>query len=107
MSSKITRRRAFGDVRNQRILTQLSANKKSHQQPSVTDIKQPQSASSSKSDEKPLLVKNENDVTKDSYDPRLETHPMDDALFSKISKLELADDGIPTFSNLEAEPFDF
>lgn len=50
----------------------------------------------------------ENDVSqfiKDPYDPLSEVHPMDEELYHKVLKLELADDGLPTFDS--SEPFDF
>lgn len=50
----------------------------------------------------------ENDVShfvKNSYNPLLDICALDDDLYQKVLKLELADDGIPKFES--SEPFDF
>lgn len=41
----------------------------------------------------------------ESYDPLLDYCPFDEELYQKVLKLELADDGLPTFNS--DEPFDF
>lgn len=50
----------------------------------------------------------ENDVgpyAQESYNPLLDLHPMDEELYQKVLKLEIADDGLPVFKS--DEPFDF
>lgn len=41
----------------------------------------------------------------ESYDPLLDYCPFDEELYQKVLKLELADDGLPTYNS--DEPFDF
>lgn len=41
----------------------------------------------------------------DPYDPLLDVYPLDEQLYQKVLKLELADDGLPSFKI--DEPFDF
>lgn len=50
----------------------------------------------------------ENDVSsfvKNAYDPLRDVHPFDEELYQRVLKLELADDGLPTYET--DEPFDF
>lgn len=57
---------------------------------------------------KPDVKVDENDVSPfvtNPYDPLREICPFDEELYQKVLKLEIADDGLPTFNS--DEPFDF
>ena len=60
-------------------------------------------------DTKTVIPKiDENDISPfitDPYDPLLDVYPLDEELYQKVLKLELAPDGLPTFES--DEPFDF
>lgn len=59
-----------------------------------------------KVDAKPKI--DENDMTqfvKQSYNPLLDVYSLDEELYQKVLKLELADDGLPSYET--SEPFDF
>lgn len=60
----------------------------------------------SKTTETPKVDENTEDpFTQDPYDPLLDVYPLDEQLYQKVLKLELADDGLPSFKI--DEPFDF
>lgn len=57
-------------------------------------------------DQLPKIDENDEVIySKDSYNALLDICPFDEILYAKVKKLELADDGLPTFDS--TEPFDF
>lgn len=65
-----------------------------------------------KTDKKTIASKitqsDENDIDQfiqESYDPLKDIYALDEELYQKVLKLELADDGLPKFDS--SEPFDF
>lgn len=96
-------------TQNQRLLsTKSHSNDKNTKE---DELLKKRTASTSKLDSKVTPKTDENDtseyVTKfgESYDPLLDFCPFDEELYQKVLKLELADDGLPTFNS--DEPFDF
>lgn len=87
------------------------AENKSNQTPKVdeNDVSQYTISNDPKpSSKSPVKKTDENDLSeyvKNAYNPLNDVHAFDEELYQKILKLEIADDGLPTF-DLD-EPFDF